>query len=684
MAVEQEPVSLRSGVDLDAIEDERLMIAGEDAQQERHAGYDEIEAARGGRMLDRQRSGIYRKILANILPWYTEAAKSAPQCTINIADPILTFQQAFLGIKPSFRVPFASYDEDDVAHADMLERLLRHDLRRMMGGRRFLENGDVAPMYGTAVNRVTWDLVKKIPRWEVRIPRNYWCVARDDDGFDIAASWSLTEMSGYKADRIFPKVGFQGTKVYRIIEHWSDDVHVFYSPDLPKNVPLPGSHTNALGKVPECLVQFRRKPGSIWGESAIWNIIELQKEFNRRQALETEWLLRTLYAPWIARNARNLPKRLPYGPGAVIAVEGDGGLEQARGGDLGAYQWRQSKQELMSLVKFISDTPDQYMGAMDSDIVTGKGFLQSLMPANARIEARHREMFPAYERVMALVLEVHERIFPDEPVVLLGVIDDENGRGQRYAMQIMPEEIAGYYEVEVYQDSSAFLDISQKILLGLNMVDKKTLSVSGFMEFAGVVEDRVLEQQRIEEEQDRAFEREIQRLMMQAQLQQGMMAPQGMPPQAVPPQVMPPQGPAQGLPPGLPAPAEEVMPPEQAQQIILEEFSEFLRGLSLKGRCWLGGGILDGNLDETETLDIWLENMIDKATIVNAVKNDERFSWAHGHIEFHQGPPDSKAIEVTEGTVGSSPVEQMLRRPGKEEMTADELEAVIEAGPPAP
>lgn len=671
----QEPVTRTAGIDLDAIEHERLLVAGEDASQERHSAYDEIEAARGGRMLDRQRSGIYRRILSQILPWYTEEAKSAPRVFINICDPLLTMQQALLGIKPSHRVPYASFDETDMAHADMIERLLSYDLRRMLGGRRFLENGDIAPMYGTAVNRVTWDFDKKVPRWEVRIPRNYWCIARDDDGFDIAASWSLVEMPGYRADRIFPKAGFSGSKRYRIIEHWSDEVHVFYSPDLQSNKPLPGSHSNALGKVPECLVQFRRKAGSIWGESAIWNIIELQKEFNRRQALETEWLLRTLYSPWVARNARNLPKRLPYGPGAVIAVDGDGGLEQARGGDLGAYQWRQSKQELMSLMKFITDTPDQYMGVMDSDIVTGKGFLQSMMPANMRIEARHQEMFPAYERVMALILEIHERIFGDEPIVLLGTIDNERGTGQRYAMTVMPEEIDGYYEVEVYQDSSAFFDISQRILLGLQMVDKGVLSAASFMDFAGVVEDRMMEMQRIEYEEQRRFERQIQQMMAQAQLQQQTVQP------AMPTQL--PAGPevieAEPIPPG-----QEAIAPQEATAILLEDLRAFLLSLPLKGRVWVGGGILDGSLDETETLDIWLENMIDKATIVNAVRNDPALSMLHGHIAFHQGPPGSKAIEIVPESAASSPAEQMIRQPGRTEASPNELLAALESGPPQP
>lgn len=645
-----------SAVDVDALLHDLHRLETSPDHAARHENYDRTEAAMGGTYKERKRTGVWERILSSLMPWFSEEAKRAPLLTVNLIPTLLDFKQAWIGVQPSRSVPVKSYADDDVQHSDLIEQMLAAEDRRAVMKRRYGEVGITCPAWGTAAMFADPNIFRKRIDVTVREPRGFYPICRDQDGFEIARCFEVDSYDGLTADVMWPGKGLDSKAIQEVIRYRDEKITCRFTRDGKF---LEG-RSNKLGFVPGCLVQNKRKPGSLFGDDDISPIIELMQEFNRMRSLRAEFLLKALYAPWVIVNAIKMPKKIPYGPGAAVGVYEGGGMKQAEVSTLGGYAWDKAERDTMELAKFLTDTQDAEMGQMRSDRITASALAGAQAPHAGRIEIRHQDIFPAYERIDAIRLMILEKVFYDEPIQIFG----ESPRG-RYSYTAYPEEIDGYYDVFIYQNSSKFVDITQRIVLGMEMVDRELLSPPGFLDWVGdTVRDRRVELEAINEYALRKAHREAQKFAIMAGAQT---------------MTTPMTGANMGMP-GTPPPAQLPAAPAQGEGT---ERMDTLEGLAaafreipgLKGRVWLATAPFeDGSLDDTEILDVFYtegndkKRIIDYMTSVVPALTEKSPGFPQGHMNFIKGTPSADVLEVTPSNV-EVPGEETLGEEVPEEET---------------
>jgi hypothetical protein len=636
--------------------------------EERHAQYEEIDDGLRGKLEDRQRSGIMMRTLSKLLPWYSDSDKDRAVVYANLLTPIIETKRATLGIIPSQRVPYPNYEQNVVEHSDRIEQAIAVMQHRGKWGRRCYENGEMLTTYGNSVAYAEPNLKTHNIDIKITAPKHFYCVTRDRDGLDMAVTYQINFMAGYEADAIWPGHGFDAspTRVVELIEVWDGDRHLWISPHTnAQDRGFVKGWTNPFGTVPVKMYRNRGTAGGIWGTSDVYEALEMHREYNRRQALEMEWILKTLYAPWVVKNPEKVSKRIPYGPGAVINVLDGGDVKPAAPANMGSYQWSSGKAETMNLIKFMTDTQDQSFGQMDSAIVTGKGFQSSMVYSNQRMEMRHQDHFPVHEELIKLQLELYRKAFPRRELEVYGW----KAAGESYAYKIDPQELNATYDVEVYLQSTAFYDVSQKIILGLQMVTAGALPLEDFVQIVGWVPNATLAMEKVRAERKQQVEDAMAlNQAMQAGLQspnidqagrqnyrmeQGSMNQQPAPESAAGLPVGE-AGVEMPGPMGLPAPGDTI---EGQLEGDLENVADVIRAIpNLRGQVWLVGGILDGTMDPGDKLEIYESDGLDKSTILNALQTNETTKDFYGLVQFPDTPmappPGEQALEVTPGTSG--------------------------------
>lgn len=627
---------------------------------DRHDQYNEIDTALAGKLEDVQRSGIMQRTLRKLLPWYSDSDKDRPTVYVNLLPPIIEVKRSVLGVIPSHRVPYPNYDDGVVEHSDRIERGVSKLLHDGYWGRRCYENGEVQTTYGNSVVTLGVDLKRKTPIIDVQAPVHFYPMALDRDGLEFKRTYRVHHFWGYEADARWPNKGFDSVadQKVEVVEVHDEKYHMYLSEYIDsQHGGLVQGWTNPWPFVPVLMYRNRGKANSLWGTSDVLEAIELHREYNRRQALETEWILKTLYAPWVIKNPDKVPKRIPYGPGAVITVLDGGDVRPAAPANMGNYKWDAGKNEMMSLVKFVTDTQDQAFGQLDSAYVSGKGFSQSMGLANQRVEMRHQDHFPVHEVLYKRLLEMRRLGWRNVPLEVYGWKGEDS-----YAYRLDPEEFSGTFDIEVFLQSMAFYDVSQKIILGLQQLAAGVLSKTDYCEIIGWTEDakRTLEQVRKEREQEVMDAIRIQRMQEQQmpypnvdqvgqrayRMSEGSIN-QMQPNEAVMGLPVGPEG-IEGME-GLGIIEGEATELE-GDLIAVADAVRAIDPQKVRGRVWLVGGILDGTLDEGDRIEAYFTDNLDKSTVFTAIK--AAVPQYHGRMDPLEGEPpaDEEALEVTPGT----------------------------------
>jgi hypothetical protein len=207
-------------------------------------------------------------------------------------------------------------------------------------------------------------------------------------------------------------------------------------------------------------------------------------------------------------------------------------------------------------------------------------------------------------------------------------------------------------ENEVYLDTASYIDRQAERIGRIQDVQNKLMSRRRAMQLSRDVPDATRETRQIEKETQADMQ-----LVAEAnatananpqtdvgepaqtaqQLERGSIG-------AAPPMQMPGGTP---VPPGMAAAPETGEPGGAPDPEVMDLLQTIASTPKLKGRVWVGGTILQGNKDMG--VDIYLDNMADKATIVAWVaKKDPK--W-HGKLIFlpAPAPPEEQAIELTGG-----------------------------------
>ena len=85
--------------------------------------------------------------------------------------------------------------------------------------------------------------------------------------------------------------------------------------------------------------------------------------------------------------------------------------------------------------------------------------------------------------------------------------------------------------------------------------------------------------------------------------------------------------------------------------ISLEDIKMVLQGIAkLRGQVYIVGAVLTGNLAKNEELELMITNPLDKATIINALRN--AYPELDGRIQVHptKGVPNEDNEPVNAGT----------------------------------
>jgi len=636
-----------------------------------------IEKAYKGDYEDRKRRGFWQRFFGDALPLYYEDEKAQKlRIVVNLLRPMVEAKRGLIGKMPDVRVPPPGIDPEAQMLAEQNEKRIMAMLRWSNAGMHFGNMGWYLPVHGDCVGYCDLDIEGERPVLGVRSSRNFYATPKDLTCTEIKEAVFVNTYSGRHAAAMFDAKWLEDFDDVKVYEFWNKDMHCYvtdkdstkfilrnenlFSPDVPLRV------------IPNIAI-----PGSLHGDSDIEDGIELVKEFNRRYSIETEAIIRTLFAPWVVKNPLKVPKEISLDPYSVIPVGEGGDVRPAQPAQI-PWQWMKGKDELRSLIQFTTGTPSALTSEMDSSIVTAKAFNASLGPWNAQLDVKNQYIHPAWEHLIRLGLRAQYEIWPEKQFKTYCYTKD----GSPYAMEYFGEEIQGYYENEVYVPGASFVDAQTDFMQIQAARNDKRLSRRTAMRLDPRIKDVDEELAQIDKEDMADANKAAQ---MQAAAAQGMPAPTepgsptpeadvqaamsgGMPgmggaaaPAASP---APAGGPAPGgidmMAGGMPG--MEMPPPEEmaasaselpaAARVVVDEFRDvYLPGGS---RVYLMGPVLQGNVGP-HACEVYLSDMNDKATIVNHMKkNLPEIVGQNDGIDFFAGePPEGSVyIDVSPGTEG--------------------------------
>lgn len=627
----------------------------------RHKLYDETLQATHGNYYDRVMQSTWNKWQGIVYePGVPGSDRRQVHIVINLLNPIVEAKRSLWSVVPQVRVPYRSLDDADLAMTDLLERTYRALWQENAIGEKLGDGGWYAALLGTAVFCVYPDFVAHRPRIVVRSPYGFYGEPGniEQDGRTWKRVLFTTRMKSRQAVRMWPDVkGIQDTNdMVTVIEYWDEEnkMTVLEEGGLVLDGPVP----NKLGVVPIITVPNIAQPGQWWGKSDVTDAIPMINELNKRFNVENQAFSDQAGAPWEATGLDMDAKDISLDPDAVNTFEQGGGLKKSQTGGL-PWQIYQSNQTLRQYIDAVTDFPEVMRSMFGGSNVSGKAINNLMGPIQARMELRQRYLYPRLEVLNRLMMTTWATYWGGEAHVIRGSI-----KGKRYNLEVTPNEFEGYYENEVYLDSSAYFDVQSKVVLGLQMVAANACSIKTFVEKLNpFTEDWEGEHEQIMKEQ----QERVQLAMMAQMMTQNPMGANpnvGQPAQDI-------QGMMQGsqtTPEGLPAPpgvTEDVAQmggeamnesPFAAGQLTtgglgeLARIADLIRAVpKVVGRVFLSGSILEGKIGD-EGIEIWFTDMVDWATVRQFVtKQDPQLK-----DEFNpmQGVPNIPYLEVTPGTSG--------------------------------
>jgi len=663
--------------------------------QERQRNLQIIERAYAGDYQERQRRGHWKKIfggsdLSDL--YYDDEKQTKLRIVVNLLKPMAEAKRGLIGKMPDVRVPVNGIDPATQMLADANELRIRAMWRESKMKRMCGDMGFYLPIHGDCVGYVDLDFETKKVKLGVRSSRGFYAVPADSECIKIAEAVFTATYSGLHAAALFGKPELEGYTNVKVYEYWNKDQHSYVTQAWEKGF-LINNKNLFTPLVPLVVFPNIAIPGSLYGDSDIEQGIELVKEFNRRYSIETEAIVRTLFAPWIVKNPLQVPKEISLDPYSVIPVGEGGDVRPAQPAQI-PYQWMQGKNELRGLINTVTGTPSALTGEMDSQIVTAKAFNASLGPMNAQMEVRNQYIHDGIEMLNMLGLKAQCEIFGDEKQKTFAMTAD----GSQYGLEYFGKEIEGYYENEVYVPGSSFIDEQTAFMQTQASLNQGRMSKRTAMRLDPNIPN-------VEDELNQIDQEKLHDAQIMAQAQQMMaQASQGPPPPGGPPTgdpSAPPTGsgsanPSQaesdlyaaergGSPAGVAPPAGESLPggeaalsgpplptagsplegmgaePQQFMEppaqglssvarAVVDEFRD-IAAIPQGNTVFLTGPVLQGVL-APHSCEVYLSDMNDKATVVNHMKKSA--PEIHGNMDFYQGmpPADLPSIDVSPGSEG--------------------------------
>ena len=677
-----------------------------------------IEEAYGGDYQERRRKGYWRKLMrgGEFPAWYEDEKSQKLHIVVNLLRPMAEAKRGLIGKLPDERVPPPGTDIAAQLLADQNELILRAAWRESHMKRNYGDLGFYLPIHGSAVHGLDINFRTGRPEFVVRSARGAYAVPKDTRGIELKELVFACEYNSRDAAAMFDAPwldeNYTDTTV-KIYEYWSAGWHLYITDRDDSKFII--ENENIFGKIPFVIIPNIAVPGSLWGDSDIEQGIELVKEYNRRYSIETEAIIRTLFAPWVIRNPLKVPKEISLDPYSIIPVGEGGDVHPAQPAQI-PYQWMQGKTELQGLIRNVTGTPSALMSDMDSSIVTAKAFNASLAPINSQVEIRNQYIYDGNEWLNSLYLEYlytkehstkhHMRAFTAD--------------GSPFSLEFEGAEIEGYYENEVFLPGSTFVDEQTEFMQIQAERNDGRISKRTAMRYSKRVpnveqELALVAQERLDDARLQAIiQVEAQKILAQAQSQQ---PPQGGAPQLGPGptpgpaaaeqdmyaqerganpsgpftaspapatgtggEPMPPgMAPPAGLPP-VPGPSDTMMSPPvgAVARAAVDEFRDIAK-IPHGHKILVGGPVITDDRLGPDSVEIFLTDMNDKATIVNHITNTA--PELHGCMDFFEGDPVGPYIDATPGSAGYDVQGKPGEQPLSGEMIPPEMAGMAGAGP---
>ena len=635
----------------------------------RHDHYNTMIDASHGNYWDRVLQETWRKWEGIIYEPANAAQgdKRQVHVVINLLPQIVEAKRALWSVMPQIRVPYRSLDDADMKMSDMLERTYSVLWNENRMGEKLGDGGWYAALLGTAVFCVYPDIVAKRPRVVARSPYGFYGTPGniEQDGSTWKRCIFVTRMKSRQAAAMWPGKGIaESGEAVNVVEYWDESVK--YTVLKEGAIILDGPIQNKLGKVPVVTIPNIAQPGQWWGKGDGDDAVPAINELNKRFNVENQAFSDQAGAPWEATGLDMEAEDVSLDPDAINRFQPGGGLKKSVTGGL-PWQIYQSNQLLRQYVDSLTDFPEVMRSMYGGSNVSGKAINNLMGPIQARMELRQRYLYPRLEILNKLMMETLCTYWGGETIVLRG-----SEKGKRYNFELIPDEaFEGYWENEVFLDSSSYFDVQSKIVLGLQMVAAQGCSTKTFVQKLNPFTDNW------EEEHEQIQREQQERIQLAMTAQMMSMNPMGANPDVGQPMqdnkslTQGSETSAQMLPPppgmtedmaqqggmamndaatamGNPFAAAEMPSGDMGQLTMV---ADLIRATpKVIGRVFLAGSIVDAGKPGPEGIEIWFTDMVDWATVRQFVGKEE--PDLAGQFNPMQGIPSTPYIEVTPGTSG--------------------------------
>ena len=653
---------------------------GSDAS--RHSEYDLTLDATKGNYYDRVMNQTWKKWQGIVYePGTPKSDKKQVHIVVNLLNPIVEAKRALWSVVPEIRVPYRSLDDSDVRMTDQLETVYRALWHENRMGEKLGDGGWYAALLGTAIFCVYPDFVAHRPRIIVRSPYGFYGDPGniEQDGSIWNRVMFVTKMRGRQANGMWEGCGASDDDLVDVVEYWDREMKCTIVAQTEKMVE--GPVTNKLDIVPVVAVPNIAQPGQWWGKDDVSEAIPVINELNKRFNVENQAFSDQAGAPWEAVNLDMEAEDISLDPDAVNTFGAGGGLKKSVTGGL-PWQIYQSNQTLRQYIDAVTDFPEVMRSMFGGSNISGKAINNLMGPIQARMELRQRYLFPRLEILNKYAMMTWEKYWGGETQMIRG-----SQQGKRFNLEMKITDFEGYYENEVYLDSSAYFDVQSKVVVGLQMIAANGLSIKTFIQKLNpFVEDSSMEEEQIKKEQMDRIQLAMTAQMM-AQNPMGLNPDVGQPMQdqrnlmrgveTEPAAQQPPPGVSPDLltaglnaggmmEGGTLAPQDEegalsgalglggeATPLAAGGMDMLTSIADAVRSLpNITGRVFLTGSILDGTIGP-EGIEIWFTDMVDWATVRQGVA--KMVPETKGQFNPQQGVPTVPFLEVTPGTDGYEP-----------------------------
>ena len=669
----------------------------ESDNSERRDSYDEVVKFYGG---DSYRDIKKKGFLAGITNQIQSIFHSNPRdedvelkTPINIVKPAIENKVAYLALPPTIRVieppdtlapqaeaeqpqitpgqpaPQAAPEEEvlspeewSIDLADRLENVIQSLLKFANMPRRCRDAAwSMAAMDG-AVLGVWPDLRKGLPRIFTRTPQDFYPVAYDPDGLELAKALWMEKIPGEEVFARWGNKNYMDEKEVEVIQYIDEKN---YCTVLNKTEWAHAPIENKMGLVPIVCVGSLGLPGMIFGSTNIKDAIPVAKLINTHMQL-TEEMAAAIVKPTIAvRDPINVPDGIAIGEGGVITMGASGGVDLL--GPLSLPNaWWQLGSVLQSWFDLIADNPAVLRAEGGGSLITGKGFNAQLGPIAARMQTNLEILMGGWRQVIKYML----LMWADFPGTNTTVTASGIKSKETFYFKAEPKDffVDGqiWTEVDVFLEAQAYIDRQGNTVELMQLVQNELISIDTAMDNIPLVGNKKRERAKIN--RDRQWKSEGLAIQNQAAnspmtanpnmadqqminygMERGLVGEAGPPGQR--------EGdPNFGVTPESAAPMGEMGMGEEDVMDILKDF--FANIPKLKGSVWIGGApILNPQAfsDENWKVTVWVEVAQDKGTITRAA---EKVPEIYGHLTFIVGQPDPKegAIQVA----SASPEEGMM------------------------